>query len=79
MSLPRNSPLGASAEHIYPLAEGGDLTPNIEDTRLSHLQCNREHGGRIGSQRAQQNRITDKNKNKIQLIFRNLCLIKLKL
>ena len=52
MQLPRSSPLGASAEHIHPLADGGDPIPSMEDTRLSHLKCNREHGGRLGSQKS---------------------------
>ena len=52
MSLPSSNPDGPSAEHITPLAEGGDLTPSLEDSALSHLRCNRSHGGRIGAARA---------------------------
>ena len=52
MTLPRNSPDGASAEHKNPLAEGGDLIPSMEDTALSHLRCNRQHGGIIGSRKS---------------------------
>ncbi|CAB4191156.1 Terminase large subunit, Lambdalikevirus-type [uncultured Caudovirales phage] len=44
--------MGASAEHKYPLADGGDLLPSLEDSALSHLKCNREHGGRIGARKS---------------------------
>ena len=61
MTLPRNSAQGASADHEPPLALTGDLTPGLDGSGIAHLQCNRQHGGKIGSARAQQ-----KNKNNSQ-------------
>jgi phage terminase large subunit-like protein len=52
MTLPRNSKLGASADHEPPLAITGDLTPGLDGSGIAHLQCNRIHGGKLGSQRA---------------------------
>ena len=52
MTLPRNSPQGASADHEPPLALTGDLTPGLDGSGIAHLQCNRQHGGKLGSQRA---------------------------
>jgi hypothetical protein len=52
MTLPRNSKWGGSAEHTIPLAESGDLTPSLADSAISHLHCNRSHGGKLGAQRA---------------------------
>ena len=52
MTIPRNSKWGASAEHTTPYAETGDLTPSLADSAISHLHCNRSHGGKLGSQRA---------------------------
>jgi phage terminase large subunit-like protein len=60
MTLPRNSPQGASADHEPPLALTGDLTPGLDGSGIAHLQCNRQHGGKLGSQRA----IEKKNENK---------------
>ena len=55
MDLPRTHPQGASADHEPPLAETGDLTPGLDGAGIAHLQCNRSHGGRLGSARAQAN------------------------
>jgi hypothetical protein len=55
MDLPRTHPQGASADHEPPLAETGDLTPGLDGSGIAHLQCNRSHGGRLGSARAQAN------------------------
>ena len=60
MTLPRNNPQGASADHEPPLALTGDLTPGLDGSGIAHLQCNRQHGGKLGSQRA----IEKKNANK---------------
>ena len=60
MTLPRNSKLGASADHEPPLAITGDLTPGLDGSGIAHLQCNRVHGAKLGSQRA----IEKKNANK---------------
>jgi phage terminase large subunit-like protein len=62
MTLPRNSPQGASADHEPPLALTGDLTPGLDGSGIAHLQCNRQHGGKLGSQRA----IEKKNGNKLK-------------
>jgi hypothetical protein len=58
MDLPRSHPQGASADHEPPLAETGDLTPGLDGAGIAHLQCNRSHGGRLGSARAQARRTT---------------------
>lgn len=55
MDLPRTHPQGASADHEPPLAETGDLTPGMDGAGIAHLSCNRSHGGRLGSARAQAN------------------------
>jgi phage terminase large subunit-like protein len=52
MTLPRTNPQGASADHEPPLAITGDLTPGLDGSGIAHLQCNRIHGGKLGSQRA---------------------------
>ena len=52
MTLPKNSKWGASAEHREAYAITGDLTPSLEDSAISHLHCNRSHGGKLGAQRA---------------------------
>ena len=56
MTIPRNSKWGASAEHTTPYAQTGDLTPSLEDSAISHLHCNRSHGGRLGAQRSSASR-----------------------
>lgn len=53
LALPRTDPMGASADHEPPLAETGDLTPGLDGAGIAHLSCNRSHGGRLGSARAQ--------------------------
>ncbi len=63
MSLPRTDPQGASADHEPPLAETGDLTPGLDGAGIAHLQCNRSHGGRLGSQRAAAKAATTKRKS----------------
>ena len=52
MTLPRTNPQGASADHEPPIAITGDLTPGLDGSGIAHLQCNRIHGGKLGSQRA---------------------------
>ena len=68
MDLPRTHPQGASADHEPPLAETGDLTPGMDGSGIAHLQCNRSHGGRLGSARAQanQNKQTKQTKKQTQ-------------
>ena len=45
-TAPRNSPRGASVDHLVPLCDGGADAP--ANVAASHLQCNalRRHGGR---------------------------------
>jgi hypothetical protein len=62
LDLPRTHPQGASADHEPPLAETGDLTPGMDGAGIAHLQCNRSHGGRLGSARATANRANGKAK-----------------
>lgn len=52
MDLPRTHPMGASADHDPPLIETNETAPSLDQSGISHLQCNRSHGGRIGSARA---------------------------
>lgn len=52
MTLPGNHPDGPSADHEPPLALTGELTPSLDGAGIAHLNCNRSHGGRLGSQRA---------------------------
>ncbi len=65
MSLPGTHPDGPTADHEPPLAITGDLTPGMDGAGIAHLSCNRSHGGRLGSQRAQTKRKkqTQTNKN----------------
>lgn len=56
LELPRTHPLGASADHEPPLAETGEIAPSLDQSGIAHLQCNRSHGGRIGSARALANK-----------------------
>ena len=63
MTIPRNSKWGASAEHTTPYAEPGDLTPSLEDSAISHLHCNRSHGGKLGAKRASANKKATNTKN----------------
>ncbi len=63
MALPRTDPQGASADHEPPLADTGDLTPGLDGAGIAHLQCNRSHGGRLGSARATAKRAAAKPSN----------------
>ena len=64
MSLPRNHPDGASADHEPPLVETDDPTPSLDGAGIAHLKCNKSHGGRIGSQRALKNRASQRGGKK---------------
>jgi hypothetical protein len=47
-SKPWPHPLSASLDHVVPLSQGGDHTP--ENVRLAHLRCNVSKGNRGGNE-----------------------------
>lgn len=71
MTLPRNSPQGASADHDPPLAQTGDLTPGLDGSGLAHLHCNRSHGGKLGAQRAATTKKTSTNASNNSLLSKS--------
>lgn len=66
MSLPRNHPQGPSADHEPPLALTGEAMPGLDGAGIAHLDCNRSHGGRLGSQMAQKNKIKGRERSLIE-------------
>ena len=61
MTLKGSHPDGPSADHEPPLAITGEATPSLDGAGIAHLSCNRSHGGRLGSQRAQANAQAKRN------------------
>jgi 5-methylcytosine-specific restriction endonuclease McrA len=55
---------GPTADHLHPLAHGGQLTPPLEFLAPAHRHCNARHGATIGNKQRKQQQQNKKEKEK---------------